>query len=139
MVLVPQWRGTGQPGGGGGASQLCIPLPTDPNPVGEFPQPPVENFMSLGAAAAADFGGATVGDNLQVHDIQITQQPFFNPNGSINTQHRVQFFVGPHGPFILTFVGKEWDPNKVKDHIAAKAREVRDIAALGGEHQAPQL
>ena len=133
MVLVPQWGGQVGGGGGGGASQLCIPLPTDPNPVGDFPQPPVQDFMSLGAAAAREsFGGAAVGD-FSVHDIQVTQQPFFNPNGQINSQHRVQFFVGTHGPFILTFVGKEWDPNKVRQQIEQKVQELRTITGdFGG-------
>ena len=136
-MLVPKAAGGGDGGGMGGSADLCIPLPQDPNPIGPEPPIPGPIFMSLGAAAAHDFSEVQTMADFSVHDITVSQQPFFNPNGSINSQHRVQFFVGSHGPFNLTFVGREWDPNKVREGIEQKVRELRLITGDYGGPAGP--
>lgn len=72
-------------------------------------------------------------DAFQVHDISVRQQPFFKPNGQTGSQHVVTFFVGPHGPFVLTLDDPNFKGSVVREQIENKVRELRDLASVTGE------
>lgn len=73
-------------------------------------------------------------DPFQVHDIAVRQQPFFRANGQTGSQHVVTFFVGPHGPFVLTVDDPNFKGTAVKEQIEAKVRELRELHQnFGGE------
>ncbi len=78
-------------------------------------------------------------DPFAVHDISVRQQPFFNPNGSVSSQHVVTFFVGPHGPFVLYVTDPNFKGSVVKQQIDAKVRELRELHSGFESTPAPGL
>lgn len=78
-------------------------------------------------------------DAFAVHDISVRQQPFFRPNGSTGSQHIVTYFVGIHGPFVLTLEDPNFKGSVVREQIAAKVRELRDLHAITEEGTPPNL
>jgi len=68
-----------------------------------------------------------MGETLNVHDITQNEQPYFAPNGSVTKQTRVTFFVGSHGPFVLTYDAGQATADKIQSDINAKVRDLRLI------------
>lgn len=66
-------------------------------------------------------------DDLNVHDITTTEQPYFGPGGITKKQTRVTFFVGSHGPFTLIYNEGQGTSEQIQSDINAKVRDLRVI------------
>lgn len=68
-------------------------------------------------------------DLLAVHDITVTQQPFFGQGGAVKTQKRVTYFVGNHGPFTLTYDEGMGTADQIQADINKQVSELRVVTS----------
>jgi hypothetical protein len=68
-------------------------------------------------------------NDLIVHDLSTSEQPFFGPGGVIKKQTRVTFYVGSHGPFTLTYDEGQGSAERIQNDINARVRDLRVITS----------
>jgi hypothetical protein len=69
--------------------------------------------------------------DLAVHDIQVNDTTTFGPGGQGVPQRKVTFYVGTHGPFVLTYAAKDATAARIKSDIQAQVAELQSIHELG--------
>ncbi|HWY55747.1 MAG TPA: hypothetical protein VNZ03_14865 [Terriglobales bacterium] len=68
--------------------------------------------------------------NLNVHDISVLDTATFGPGGAQIAQRKVTFFVGDHGPFVLTYNKAEATADRIKSDIQAEVAGLQSIHSL---------
>ena len=68
--------------------------------------------------------------NLNVHDISVLDTATFGPGGAQVAQRKVTYFVGDHGPFVLTYNKSEATADRIKSDIQAEVEGLRSIHSL---------
>jgi hypothetical protein len=69
-------------------------------------------------------------EELNVHDINVKHVPVFNAQGEIKPSTSVNFFVGPHGPFTLSFKPGEDTADNIKAGIQAQVEMLRALTSF---------
>lgn len=66
--------------------------------------------------------------DLTVRDIQVQDTTSFDRTGAVLLSKRVTFYVGDHGPFVLTYNTRaEATTARIKSDIDAQVQQLRDI------------
>lgn len=65
-----------------------------------------------------------------VHDIGVSEQPFFGPGGVVGTQKVVTFYVGNHGPFIRRWKIEDATPSAIQLAITQQVDELRTLDSM---------
>jgi len=71
--------------------------------------------------------------DLQPHDILISEGPQFNQRGGVDVLRRVQFFIGDHGPFVLSDFKQHLDAARIRAEILKHVEEIRTALDLEGQ------
>jgi hypothetical protein len=58
---------------------------------------------------------------------RVVEQPRMLLNGNIERDVRVEFTIGPHGPFTLTLPRAEFTADRVKQEMAKLAAEISQL------------
>jgi hypothetical protein len=69
--------------------------------------------------------------DLKVHDIQVSDTTGFTAGGGTTMQRRVTYFIGPHGPFTLTYTATDATAARIKSDIKAQVDSLASIHELG--------
>ena len=64
---------------------------------------------------------------LNVHDVRISQVPAAGAGPGVTLQTRVEYFVGTHGPFTLTFTPPADDAATVAAAVQRQVLELRNL------------
>jgi hypothetical protein len=68
-------------------------------------------------------------DPLAVRDIQINDSSRFNSRGTVDTWRTVTYYLGAHGPFVISDLKATLTGAEIQNRIAA---EKADIATIDG-------
>ena len=68
-------------------------------------------------------------DEFNVHDVAMSDQPAFGANGQVGTATVVQYFVGSHGPFRLSYPKLEATADRINHDIDQQVVLLRSVAA----------
>ena len=74
-------------------------------------------------------------DEYAVHDVTVSDQPTFGTGGNVGTATVVQFWVGTHGPFRLSYPKQEATADRINHDIQQQVvllRSVSGTSSTGG-------
>ena len=69
--------------------------------------------------------------NLELHDVRIREAPLFSPAGGVQRTTILEFFVGPHGPFLRQLASAEATPERLRSLMDTQQAELRRLLAPG--------
>lgn len=67
-------------------------------------------------------------DEFNVHDVTMSDQPAFSPTGQVGTATVVQYYVGLHGPFRLSYPKGEATADRINADINQQVVLLRSVA-----------
>jgi len=68
---------------------------------------------------------------LDVHDVMMSHQPQFTRTGGVRQMTVVTYYVGDHGPFMLSYNQGDDSADRITSDINHQEAELRRIVMMG--------
>jgi len=71
-------------------------------------------------------------NELNLHDLQMSDTTAFTVGGAAVRRTRVTFFIGSHGPFVREYEAEMATTQKIQDDIDSVIKQLRILTGAGG-------